>query len=156
MKALHIFSTFDHSTYLELALAALESNGIRRENILAIPVDRRKPKRRLTDTIHSSDGISLLDSGLALATAFAVVGASYGFNLKWGPIIWGLIAAAFGLGIGILLSLIHYWRKHAGKKRTGSRGTEVIVIVHCKPDQTVMVEKTLWDFLAHGVGKLTD
>ncbi|HET7577722.1 MAG TPA: hypothetical protein VFK33_00455 [Bacillales bacterium] len=151
---MHIFSTFDHSTYLELALAALESNGIRRENILAVPVDRREPKRRLVDTIHSSDGISMLDSGMALATAFAVLGASYGFILKWGPIICGLIAALFGLGSGILFSLLHYRRKHAGEKRTGNKGTEVIVIVHCEPGQTEMVEKTLWDNLAYGVGKL--
>ncbi|HEU5138434.1 MAG TPA: hypothetical protein VFT51_00575 [Bacillales bacterium] len=151
---MYIFATFDHSTYLELALTALEENGIHREKILAVPIDRRNPKKRLFDTIHSSDGISLLDSGMALATAFSVIGASYGFVLKWGPIIWGLIGAFAGLGTGTLLSLIHYWRKHSEEKRIGKKATEVIIIVDCSPEKMSMVESTFWEYFAYGVGKL--
>ncbi|HEX7064701.1 MAG TPA: hypothetical protein VF199_06505 [Bacillales bacterium] len=151
---LYIFATFDHSTYLELALAAMEENGIHREKILAVPINRRNPKKRLFDTIHSSDGVSLLDSGMALATAFSVIGASYGFVLKWGPIIWGLVGAVAGASIGILGSLILYWRKHSKEKRIGKKATEVIIIIDCQPEQRAMVEDTLWDYLAYGVGKL--
>ncbi|HEX6923031.1 MAG TPA: hypothetical protein VF149_04340 [Bacillales bacterium] len=139
-----------------MALVALEENGIHREKILAVPIDRRNPQKRLFDTVHSSDGISLLDSGMALGTAFSVIGASYGFVLKWGPIVWGVIGALAGMGMGVSLSLITYWRKHAREKRIGTKASEVIIIVDCEPDQTGMVEKTLWDHLAYGVGKLKD
>ncbi|HEU5141464.1 MAG TPA: hypothetical protein VFT51_15930 [Bacillales bacterium] len=151
---MYIFSTFDHSTYLELALAALEENGIHREKILAVPIDRRNAKKKLFDTIHSSDSISLLDTAMAMATAFSVLGASFGFSLKWGPIIWGLIGVAAGFGTGILFSLINYWRKHAGERKIDKKATEVIIIVDCEPDQSKMVESTLWDYFAYGVGKL--
>lgn len=154
MNPLHIFSSFDHSTYLEMALAMLEEKGVDRENILAVPIERRKPNRRLFDTIHSSDGVSLFDSGMVLATAFSVIGASYGFVLAWGPIVWGMIGALSGIGLGIGVSLFSYWRKHGKEHRFSEQATEVVVIVNCQAEQAKMVEETLWDYLAYGVGRL--
>lgn len=132
----------------------LEQNGIQRENILAVPIERRKPSPRLFDTIHSSDGISLFDLGMALAAAFSVIGASYGFVLSWGPIVWGMIGAVIGITTGIGLNFINYWRKHRKEKRIGKKATEVIIIVNCELNQAKMVEETLWDYLAYGVGRL--
>jgi hypothetical protein len=153
--ALYVFASFEHSTYLELALATLEENGIERENILAVPLDRRKPKSKLFDTIHASDGTSLFDIAMAVATAFAVLGASFGFEWKWGPIIWGLLGAVIGFATGLAISLIQYWIKHRGEKRTNKKKvTEVIVIVDCEPDQKKMIKTTLWDYKAFGVGEL--
>lgn len=151
---MYIFSSFEHSTYLELALAALEENGIEKENILAVPISRRKPRKRLLDTIHSSDGVSFFDSGMALATAFAVLGASYGFILDWGPVVWGLIGAVSGFLIGFFIKFIIYKIKNNAQNRTGVTATETIIIVHCRPEDAQNVEQTLWDFLAMGVGKL--
>ena len=151
---MYIFATFDHSTYLELALAALEENGIARENILAVPIERRKPKKKLFDTIHSSDGISLFDVAMALATVFAVLGASFGFEWKWGPIVWGLIGAVAGFAIGLVISLIQYGIFHRGEKRINKKTSEVIIVIQCAPDQKKMVESTLWDHQTFGIGEL--
>jgi hypothetical protein len=41
-----------------------------------------------------------IEVGMACATGFSVLGASAGFVLAWGPVIWGLLAACFGFGIG--------------------------------------------------------
>ncbi|MGW9019836.1 hypothetical protein, partial [Priestia megaterium] len=102
---MNIIASFDRSVYLELALTALKENGIPKEQILAVPLDKRTEERKLFDTIHKSDGISLFDLGASLAVVFSVFGASYGFIATWGPIIWGLIGTAGGFLIGFLIDL---------------------------------------------------
>ncbi|GAA0593441.1 hypothetical protein GCM10009001_07010 [Virgibacillus siamensis] len=102
---MQVFSTFNHSIYLEMAISTLEKRGITRESIYAIPLDNRIEERRLFDSNHTSDGTSLIDIGAALATAFSVVGTSIGFELAWGPIWWGLIFGAFGFALGFAIRL---------------------------------------------------
>ncbi len=75
-------STFEHSLKLELAISALELAGIQKQHIFAVPLTNRKVDRRLLDNLHNSDGVTLFSTGAALATAFAVVGASIGFSLE--------------------------------------------------------------------------
>ncbi|MFC7395268.1 hypothetical protein [Scopulibacillus cellulosilyticus] len=146
-----IVATFDHSIYLELALSLLEEIGIKKQDILAIPLENRDHNIQLFDNIHRSDGTSLFDLGAAAATALSVVGASIGFQLKWGPIIWGLIGAAIGFMIGFIIDLfITRKKKKSGRKKN----TEVILIVHCQSHQVKTIEKIFWENQSFGIGKL--
>lgn len=146
-----IVSSFEQSASLELAIANLEQNGIKKEKILAVPFDKRREERQLFDSIHRADGVSLFDISAALGTATAVIGASYGFILKWGPIIWGLI----GLGVGALVGFIidYFYTKHKTKDRqkVPTPFTEVVLIIECEDTKTELVEKILWSNLALGV-----
>ncbi|MFL6556937.1 MAG: hypothetical protein ACJ8MO_12555, partial [Bacillus sp. (in: firmicutes)] len=83
---MQLFSTFETTSYLEMAISTLEKKGIKKECIFAVPLDNRIEERKVFDSIHRSDGTSLIDIGMALATAFSVIGASIGFELSWGPI----------------------------------------------------------------------
>lgn len=152
---MQVFSTFDESTYLELAISLLEQQGIKQEDIFAVPLNNRQEKRKIFDTLHRSDGISLIDLAMALATAFSVVGASVGFILALGPIYWGIIGAIIGflLGFGIKLFII----KIVKKKQRLLRGkhSEVILIVECEGTKAELVEDILWKNLAIGVTKVT-
>lgn len=152
---MQVFSTFEQSSYLELAISLLEQKGIKQEDIFAVPLHNRQEERKIFDTLHRSDGISLIDIGMALATAFSVVGASIGFILAWGPIYWGLIGAFVGflLGLGIKLFII----KIVKKKQRLLRGkhAEVILIVECEDKKVELVEEILWKNLAIGVAKVT-
>jgi hypothetical protein len=150
-----IFSTFDQSTYLEMAIAKLEEKGIRKDQILAVPLDNRPEERKLFDTIHRADGVSLFDTGAALGTALSVIGASVGFTLKWGPIYWGLIGAGTGFLIGFLINLFYYNVFKKMKQKIKGRAAEVIVVIECNREQGEMVEAILWDHLAFGVAKLS-
>lgn len=147
-----IISSFDHSMYVELALAALEENGIAKSDILAVPLNNRSEPPRLLDTMHRSDGISLIDTGMVCATASAVVASSVGFVLAWGPIIWGLIGAVAGFAIGLAIDLL-FRRKKPSASRKGS-GAEVIVLVECAERQAEMVESLLWEHRAFGVAAI--
>lgn len=80
---MNIVSTFDHSVYLELAIMAIQMKGIKKENIIAVPIDKRGEDRMLFDSIHSSDGLSLFDLPAILACIFLIIGGVYGFILKW-------------------------------------------------------------------------
>ncbi len=151
---MQLYSTFENSIYLELAIATLEKSGVRKENIYAVPLNNRMESRKLFDTIHNSDGTSLIDLGIALATAFSVVGTSIGFILTWGPIVWGLIAAIIGFVIGFAIRL--YTEKVFKKKRRLSKGknSEVILIIDCEETKGELVEQILWEHLALGVAQV--
>lgn len=149
---MYIVSTFDHSVYLELAITAIQMRGIKKENIMAIPIDKKGEERALFDSMHSSDGLSLFDLPAILAVIFGIFGGIYGFVLKWGPFIWGLIAIALGLILGFVIKLI-VTKKYSDRQKD-KRGTEVVLIIDCNENQLDMVKDTLWSHNALGVSKL--
>ncbi|KOO42889.1 hypothetical protein [Priestia koreensis] len=148
---MQIFSTFEHSSFLELAIASLEERGVNSHNIFAVPLNTRKSERKIFDTIHYADGVSLIDLAMGLATALSVIGASIGFKLAWGPIYWGLIGAATGFVIGLAIKWGYFKLFKPLKGERSSKPTEVILIVECSGKVAAEVEQILWDHLALGV-----
>ena len=71
---MQVFSTFEYSSYIELAVSELEKKGIKKEDIFIVSLNNRTENRRLFDSLHRADGVSLIDLGMALATAFSVIG----------------------------------------------------------------------------------
>ncbi len=151
---MQLFATFDSNDYLEIAIAAIEKKGIKSENIFAVPLDKRTEDVRLYDTLHQSDGTTLIDIGVALATAFSVIGASIGFKLTWGPIYWGLISAALGFILGFAIRL--YVELVYKKKKRARKGkfAEIILIIDCEESLAAHVESILWEHFAQGVAKV--
>ncbi len=146
-----VIATFENSIYIELAISALEEQGISKELILAAPLDKRKELRGLFDSIHKSDGFSLFDGAAILGTCFMLLGAIYGFVLKWGPIIWGIIGALSGLLLGFLIKLIILKKNKRGSKTITS---EIVLMVRCEEQKWEIVEKILWDHFALGMTKI--
>lgn len=150
--ALYVIATFEHNANLELALTELEENGIARDRLLAVPLEKRKEKKMLFDSIHRSDGHSTLDLGAILGTCLMLLGAIYGFELAWGPILWGLIGAVSGILLGIAAKYFIIMRLNSGKYRRIA--SEVVVMIRCEEQQWETVEQILWDNTALGVSKL--
>lgn len=149
---MQIFATFEYSTFVELVISKLEEEDIK--DIFAVPLDNRTEERKLLDTIHHSDGVSLNGKGMGLAVIFSVIGASRGFILEWGPIYWGLIGAVSGLVVGVCIDLYIY-KIHKRKKRIlKGKNSEVILIIQCNESQGDFVERILWDHLALGLAKI--
>jgi hypothetical protein len=143
-----VIATFENSLFIEMAISALEQKGLSNDKIFAAPLDKRSEPRQLFDTIHRADGISLFDAGAILGTCLMLLGAIYGYVLKWGPIIWGIIGALTGLILGISIKLwIVKKRKNSTKKVT----SEIILFIRCEEYQWDMIEKLLWEHLALGV-----
>jgi hypothetical protein len=149
---MYIVSTFDHSVYLELAITAIQMKGIKKENIMAIPIDKGGEPRMFFDSMHGSDGLSLLELPAMLATFFGIFGGIYGFIFKWGPLIWGLIGIFAGSVLGLIIKLA-LTKKYSDRQRD-KRGTEVVLIVECIESQLEMVKDMLWANNALGVSKL--
>jgi len=57
---MYVFATFDHSNYVELAITAVQMKGIAKQNILGVSMAKKGEDAKLFDSIHSSDGLSLL------------------------------------------------------------------------------------------------
>ncbi|MBM6616823.1 hypothetical protein [Bacillus suaedaesalsae] len=151
---MQLFSTYESTIFLEMAISTLEKKGINKENIFAIPLDNRSENRKIFDNIHRSDGTSLIDIGMALATAFSVVGASIGFKLKWGPIYWGLISAFIGFLLGFLISLFIELVVKKRRRRLKGKHSEIILIIECEESQAELIENILWSHFALGVAKI--
>lgn len=151
---MQLFSTFETTGFLEMAISTLEKKGIQKENIFAVPLDNRVEDRKIFDTLHRSDGTSLIDIGMGFATAFSVIGASIGFKLAWGPIYWGLIGAfvgfVFGFAIRLFMELVIKKKKRVLK----GNHSEIILIVDCEEPQAEFVEDILWSHFALGVAKV--
>lgn len=151
---MYVIATFEQSIFLELAITALEQKGIPKQHILAVPLDKRKEPRMIMDTIHRADGHSMLDLAAVLGTVFMLLGAIYGFVLAWGPILWGIIGACFGLILGFLI-------KYAiARKKMGKFGgdpkkitSEAVLIIACDEGKWETVEALLWDNTALGVSR---
>src|SRR3954454_24499663 len=152
---LQFFSTFENNTFLEIAISTLEKKGIKKENIFAVPLDNCQEERRVFDTIHRSDGTSLIDIGMALATVFSVIGASIGFKLSWGPIYWGLIGAFIGFLVGFAIRLFTEVVFKKQKRKIKGKHPEVILIIDCEVTESELVENILWSHYALGVAKIT-
>ncbi|MBK1811606.1 hypothetical protein JHL18_13355 [Clostridium sp. YIM B02505] len=150
---MHIVSTFDHSIYLELAISEIQMKGIKKENILAIPIDKRDEDIKLFDSIHSSDGLSLFDLPAILGVIFGIFGEVYGFILKWGPFLWGLIGILIGGLLGLIIKLI--LTKNSKRRSKDKRGTEVVLIIECLDTQIDMIKSVLWSNKALGVSSLS-
>jgi len=151
---LQLFSTFETTEFLEMAISTLEKKGIKKESIFAVPLDNRKEDRKIFDTLHRSDGTSLIDIGIGLATAFSIIGASIGFKLAWGPIYWGLIGAFVGFVLGFAIRLFMELVVKKNKRVLKGKHSEVILIVACEESQAELIENILWSHFAIGVAKV--
>ncbi|MEK3883211.1 hypothetical protein [Paenibacillus sp. PL2-23] len=146
-----VIATFENSVFLELAISALEQQDIPRMHIFAAPLDKRNEPRRLFDTIHSADGYSMFDSAAILGTIFMLLGAIYGYVLAWGPIIWGIIGAVFGIGSGLLLKLRLVMRDKRGNRKITS---EVVLMIRCEDSQWQSIQGLLWEHQALGLTRI--
>lgn len=156
-----IISSFEHSTYLELAITDLEQRGIPQKDIYAVPLDKVSEERKIFDTIHQADGISLFDGAAILSSVFMLLGSIYGFVMKWGPIIWGLIGLLLGAVLGLLLDLFAGRLKRklkginsANKRRKTNQNSEVVLIIRCELEEARMIKQVLRDNFAFGIGEL--
>lgn len=151
---MQVYSILENNIYLEMAIATLEKRGIKKEKIYAIPLDNRIENRKLFDGLHTSDGTSLIDIGMALATAFSVIGTSIGFELAWGPIYSGLISAFIGFVLGVAIRLFTEKVVKKRKRLLKGKNPEVILIIDCEEVQVELVENILWEHLAIGLAKV--
>jgi hypothetical protein len=140
-----ILAIFEQSIELEQALAELEGSLIPKEHIIVVFMDSSREK------YHDSPmKPHAFEVGISMATGAAVIGASIGFALDFGPIIWGLIGAASGfiLGVGTDL-LFRKWKKQTSRKR---KPQEATVIIQCPEDKIRQVSEVLWRYHALSVG----
>jgi len=150
---MYVFATFDHSNYVELAITAVEMKGITKENILGVSMDKRGENMKLFDSIHSSDGLSLLDLPILIAALLCLAGSIYGFLLTWGPVLWGIIGIIVGFSLGLIIKLIIN-KKYNYNRVKKLKASEVVLIIECIETQAEMVKDLLWEHHALGVRKL--
>ncbi|MBD3922530.1 hypothetical protein H8B09_27505 [Paenibacillus sp. PR3] len=150
---MHIIAAFEPSDDLEMAILALERDGIDRKHIAAVPMESTAAKRNLLHIVHRGGGNGAFDAAAVIGTICSVLGASFGFDLKWGPILWGLIGLAIGATIGYILNKAFANR---GNQATPSSSVKasVVLIVRCEASEWRAVNEILRQFSAISIGTL--
>jgi len=147
---MYVVAAFQHSKNIEIAIADIENIGLENNKILVLPLDKRNDKTKIFDNIYEANGESYVDLAAILGMIFMLLGAIYGFILKWGPILWALIGLVVGFLLGFLIRFFYNKKKNQTKKQVESK-TEIIIIVHCEDYQEEKVKEILWGHIAFGV-----
>ncbi|MGG1557611.1 hypothetical protein [Geobacillus thermoleovorans] len=82
-----------------------------------------------------------------------LLGAIYGYVLAWGPIIWGIIGAVSGIGIGILLK---WWVNRKSTHRQSRTGADIVLLIRCDEQKWPAVEQLLRGHHALGLAGVHD
>ncbi|MFT8362515.1 MAG: hypothetical protein ABF608_04990 [Sporolactobacillus sp.] len=135
-----ILAAFDYSSYIEMALSALVPQKLSKSSLAVFPLyNKPYPDRHMP--IHEQ---SQTDLYFILATISGVLGASIGFLLYWGPIIWGILASVAGFFIGYLLELV--WIRRRRHKEP-----QIILVIRCPQEKVDEVCHILWMCQASGL-----
>ena len=145
-----VVASFDYCFHTDLDTSELVEKGVDKDHVLAVPLEVRGETRELLDSIHHSDGVSMIDGGFLIGTACMTLGVIYGFHLNWGPIIWGLIALLGGVIIGCLFDYLLGSRRHSQNRSQRASGP-LVFFIKCREDQTEIVKQVLWGHKALGV-----
>lgn len=150
---MYIFATFKYTMEMEITLRELEDLGLSKDQLLVIPLVKIKYQSKMIDSMHRSDGRSLLDLSAIFGIIFMLLGVIYGFVLYLGPIIWGLIGLVFGVVSGFL---VDYYTTKKSEKNMRKRGSDadLILLIRCDKEKQETIEKVLWNNLVLGVGIL--
>jgi len=138
---------------MELTLSELEELGLSKDQLLVIPLDKIKYQSKMIDSMHRSDGRSLMDLSAIFGIIFMLLGVIYGYVLYLGPVLWGLIGLVFGVILGFL---VDYYTTKKSEKNMRKRGSDadMILMIRCEKEKQEKIEKVLWNNLVLGVGVL--
>lgn len=139
-----VYGQFKQTLILELALNKLREAGFAGENVLVVVLEPCPPvKQAVLDSMHSSDGKSLLDGIAIFATVGMVLGVIYGSISYVGSVAMGLGGMAVGGGLGYLID-VKINRGKIKNTESGSASGDVMVTVRCRDeDDAARVEKIM-------------
>ncbi|TKC16783.1 hypothetical protein [Robertmurraya kyonggiensis] len=135
-----VIGLFKQSIELEQALAELENKMIPKEHVLVTFMDKKNKEQE--HRVHP------FEIGMCFGTAGAVIGATCGFAMTLGPIIWGLIGLIIGYWVGAGIHFLVHIRKKASPFLH-----EVTVIVQCSKEQFLHVRELFWEYGALSIGE---
>ncbi|SFF98388.1 hypothetical protein [Sporolactobacillus nakayamae] len=137
----NIICLFQPSLAVELVLTELQKNQIEQNNLACFVLDPILSK----PIMQSDEKMTKAEFGFIIATIFGVIGASVGFRLQLGPIVWGVCSSFVGFLIGFV---IDYLIKIKGKNKPQSF---VVISICCQKDQVPDVKSILTNYHVLGL-----
>ena len=145
---MNIVASFSSSLYVEMAINELKQKGISDDEIFAIPLTQRNVRKSINAV--NGEGFLYFEVAIAVGTAFAVLGAIYGFIWYGGPVLWGLIGFLLGSFLGLVIDFVIEKKKLIKKIKTG-KGGEVMLIIHSNKEKVQMIKDILFEHFTLGV-----
>lgn len=138
---MYLAAGFESNVYVEMALNELHECEIEDKDVVMIEMEAQKPPQTLFDSIHFSDGVSILDGMAAWAVVGGVFGIIYGSQVKYGPLALGLLGFCTGSLVGFVIDFLIGARKRRGKKP--SRNIEILLLLHCDSKQQLKMASSV-------------
>ncbi|CAG7641868.1 hypothetical protein PAECIP111802_02788 [Paenibacillus allorhizosphaerae] len=151
-----IIGTFEHSIEVEEALSVLEKSGVPRKSIMTVVMDKSSRLSDVTATRYPHKKTLAFEIGMATATAFSVIGISFGFVLKWGPILWGIISALLGFTLGT--GITRWIQRHYLRNENPGKGPlpELVVIIRCTEASFHELRLVLLQYRVLSIGRIDE
>jgi hypothetical protein len=145
-----VYGLFKPSRSLELAVEILSGMGLSGGGLLLTPLDAPLPsKQRIIDSMHTTDGMSLVDGMALSATVGMLMGVIYGSVLPIGPVALGLIGLLGGGGTGYLIDRSISPKNR--RRRTSMNGF-MLVAIRCSEEESLEVKKIMTEHHCSAVG----
>ena len=138
---MYLVAGFESNVYVEMALSELHECDLEERDVVVIEMESQNPPQTLFDSIHYSDGVSILDGMAAWAVVGGVFGIIYGSQVKFGPVALGLLGFFAGVLIGLVIDLLIGGRKRRWKKPT--RNIEILLLLHCNSKQQLKMASSI-------------
>lgn len=147
-----VYGLFKPSLTLQLALDKLRENDFTGDKLMVVTLDPcPSGKQTLLDSMHSTDGTSLVDGIAMSATIGMVLGVIYGSQAYIGPIALGLLGMGAGGGVGYLLDRLIRKKTPAGNNPPAG---EIILIIKCSNEnESARAEKIMQEHRAAALGR---
>lgn len=128
---MHVMAGFESNAYVEIALEEIkEQTNITDEQIAFIEMTPQEKPQTLFDSIHYSDGKSVMDSIGVGGVVGGVFGIIYGSVLWLGSLLIGVLGFVLGGFIGFF---IDYWiAKRKKQKSRPIRHIEILLLIQCE------------------------
>jgi hypothetical protein len=156
MTTVYLIAAFEYDVTLELLLTDLIQTGILKEQIKAVPLQKRdSAQNKPTSNYIKANEFLGFDLALVFGNAFAVLFCSFGFIWKWGPIIWAMIGFFIGVLFGILVRVLVVFLKNEWPKFRIIRQdrTEVLLMLQCPAETKGQAKEILWNHHALGIAE---
>lgn len=126
---MQLIAGFESSAYVEIALEEIkEKCGVTEERIAFVAMKPHQQPQTFFDTIHYSDGSSVMDAICVGAVLGGVVGIIYGSVTWFGSMVVGLLGFVAGGFIGFL---IDKWIVNRPKRKP-VRHVEILLVIRCE------------------------
>ncbi|MCA1032049.1 hypothetical protein LCL95_13520 [Bacillus timonensis] len=146
--------SLQHSVEIELLLTDMEQMGIAKESLHITSLERvsATENKYTMQIVQNGEKYSFADLALSIGTVLAVFGVMYGYSLKLGPVLWGLIGFLCGAILSKLIMMVY--KKRSIEDLKTDQTAELLLFVQCDESQIREIKSLVKNYPVLGLSTI--